>query len=951
MTFIDAGALSAVLDHMPESVAVYDLEGRFLYVNAAMERTLGRSRDAILGQPIATLHQEATDQPLLAAFERVAQDGGPQVLDRYDPASRGWFAYRLARVGTQVHVTAVDVTEDRRRRKQLEERLSRLLAVAGKLAATSDPHTVARIVIDEGVEALHAENGGMWLLSPDRRELVLTRGRGITPEQLRTFSRVDVHADAPLAECVVTGRPVWFESRAAYAARYPALEEAHRPATTPPLAFGVLPIRAEGQIIGCLGFAFHDERRVTPDERTFLEALASHAAEALQRARLYAELKDVSETREAMIQASPAAIMLIDEQGVVRAWNPAAERIFGWKASEVVGRKQPAVPSERHDEFEGNLQRIMSGEAIASRETRRVRASGEWLDVEVYAAPVRLSDGRVMCLKMVLDISDRKRVERGRQLVAEAGAVFARSLDCDQTLQQVVELSSRGFADACWIDRIEGEGRLRRTAARAEGQGGADSVAYDPESLVGAAIESGSPQEVVDLDERALEKLATDDAHLQALRGAGLRSALCLPMKAGERVVGAFTFLSRARRFDALDLSIASELASDAAKAIDNARLYEEAQVARREAEAASQAKDQFLAMLGHELRNPLSPITTALHLMKLRAPNQLARERAVIERQVAHLTRLVDDLLDISRITRGKVELHREHAELTNVVSKAIEIASPLLEQRRHELVVDVAPALTVFADSVRLAQVLANLLTNAAKYTDPGGRIEVRAQARSEEIVLSVRDTGIGISPEILPYVFDMFVQSPQTSARTEGGLGLGLAIVRSLVHLHGGTVRLHSQGVGQGTEVVVTLPLGTHAQPTPVPPATVVRELPQRSQQRILVVDDNPDAATLLSEVLEDHGHQVRTAHDGPEAIRLAKEFRPTLAILDIGLPVMDGYELAHRLRLEPTLAGMRLIALTGYGQESDRERSHQAGFVHHLAKPVAADALVRLVDQLG
>ncbi len=386
-----------------------------------------------------------------------------------------------------------------------------------------------------------------------------------------------------------------------------------------------------------------------------------------------------------------------------------------------------------------------------------------------------------------------------------------------------------------------------------------------------------------------------------------------------------------------------------AQRALERTRALE--QELRHAAEAANRAKDEFLAMLGHELRNPLAPIATALHLMKLRIGDVAEKERVVIERQVHHLTRLVDDLLDVSRITRGKVELDRQPVELAVVVATAIELSSPLIEHRMQHLTVDVAGrGLTVFADHTRLAQVVSNLLTNAAKYTEPGGRIAVRGWLDDAVVVLEVRDDGIGIAPEILPSIFELFVQEHQPLDRSHGGLGLGLAIVRSLVVMHGGTVAATSPGRGRGSVFTIRLPaaapMETAAPHAPTPP----RPFPAITGRRILLVDDNEDAAELMSTTLELLGHQTCVAHDGPSALQIAPEFMPEVALLDIGLPVMDGYELARRMRELPALARIRLVALTGYGQESDRARSREAGFDAHAVKPVGIAALEALIAGL-
>ena len=373
---------------------------------------------------------------------------------------------------------------------------------------------------------------------------------------------------------------------------------------------------------------------------------------------------------------------------------------------------------------------------------------------------------------------------------------------------------------------------------------------------------------------------------------------------------------------------------------------------ARLQAESANLAKDEFLAMLSHELRNPLAPILTALQVMRLRGADTAERERAVIERQVHHMVALVDDLLDVSRITQGKIELKRERVELAEIVGRGIEIAGPAIEARRHVLEVHVAErGLPVDGDGPRLAQVLANLLTNAAKYTEPGGRIVVSATPDADAVVLTVRDTGIGIDAEMLPNVFDLFTQERQGLDRSQGGLGIGLAIVRSLVKLHGGTIAVSSEGRGQGTTFHVRLPLAAHDRPASSDSAAMRLTSPAGSGgARVLIVDDSHDSIEMMAALLGSWGHEVRTAADGPTALSVVADFVPDVALIDIGLPVMDGFELARHLRTRPGLDRTRLVAVTGYGQARDREASAAAGFDEHLVKPVDFHELARVLTEL-
>jgi CheY-like chemotaxis protein/two-component sensor histidine kinase len=353
--------------------------------------------------------------------------------------------------------------------------------------------------------------------------------------------------------------------------------------------------------------------------------------------------------------------------------------------------------------------------------------------------------------------------------------------------------------------------------------------------------------------------------------------------------------------------------------------------------------------MLGHELRNPLAPIVTAIDVMKRRPDADVTREREMIERQVKHVVRLVDDLLDVSRIVHGRVVLARERVELGDVVSKALELAGPLLVERRQQVSVSVAPGLAVLADGVRLIQVLTNLLTNAAKYTEPGGQIAVAVEREGAAVTLRITDDGMGIAPDMLSRIFELFVQAPQTIDRSRGGLGLGLTIVQSLVSSFGGTVNAESPGPGRGSTFVVRLPHLDDAalESAPSTPA------PQQELRGIsmLVVDDNVDALEMLSDALRMLGHEPHSAADPQSALALAAMVQPRLALLDIGLPQMDGYELGRHLRELPGLERIMLVALTGYGQASDRERSRAAGFVAHLVKPAGLAAIEQLLREIA
>ena len=370
----------------------------------------------------------------------------------------------------------------------------------------------------------------------------------------------------------------------------------------------------------------------------------------------------------------------------------------------------------------------------------------------------------------------------------------------------------------------------------------------------------------------------------------------------------------------------------------------------RAAAESANRTKDEFLAILGHELRNPLSPILTALHVMDLRGDQDGWQERQIIDRQVRHLMRLVDDLLDVSRIAQGKVDLRKDVVELADLVSAAVETTQPIIEHRQQHLTVDVpAAGLLVNGDTTRLTQVISNVVANAAKYTQPGGRIWIGANRSDDAVELRIKDNGTGISREMLPKVFDLFIQERQGLDRAGGGLGLGLSIVRSLVELHGGTVRALSDGPGKGSEIVITLPREkSHESKVRTRPLPAIGK-PVSAGRRILVVDDHVDSAEMTAAALALAGYESKVAHDGAAAIELAKSFRPDVALLDLGLPGMDGYQLAQQFQTAVPQPP-RLVAMTGYGQVADRDRTTAAGFDAHVVKPVDFDRLAEVLDGL-
>lgn len=440
----------------------------------------------------------------------------------------------------------------------------------------------------------------------------------------------------------------------------------------------------------------------------------------------------------------------------------------------------------------------------------------------------------------------------------------------------------------------------------------------------------------------------SDDPKAQLAKSFGVRAYACNPLLAGGRLLGTLSFASRTRdQFEDDELEFLRTVTHYVTVAYERLRLV-------RQLRETDRRKDEFLATLAHELRNPLAPVRNAAQFLKLKGPvdPDLQHARDIIERQVGHLTRLVDDLLDVSRITRGKIVLQKERLGLKSILANAVEASRPVIEAAGHELAVAVPPEpMHLSGDLTRLVQVFGNVLVNAAKYTDRGGRIWLTARREGSDVTVSVRDTGIGIPADHLPRVFEMFSQVDPALERTQGGLGIGLSLVKGLVELHGGSVEARSDGPGHGSEFIVRLPLLITPQATRPSDAAGRTDGGAAGRNcRILVADDNVDSAQSLAMMLSIMGHEVRAAHDGQAAVELVEAFRPDVILLDIGMPKLNGYDAARRIREMEWGKRATVVALTGWGQDEDKRRANAAGFDHHFTKPVAPDVLMKLLADL-
>jgi PAS domain S-box-containing protein len=610
------------------------------------------------------------------------------------------------------------------------------------------------------------------------------------------------------------------------------------------------------------------------------------------------------------------AIFTVDPQGLVVTWNPGAERLFGYPEKEILGQ-QLATLFTPEDRAAGVPEQEIATAAAKGRSSderwHQCKDGGRFFASGVLA-PIFDEENKLRGFtKIARDITERKEAEEAvREAAVRLKAIVETAVD------GIITIDERGLIES-----------INPAAERIFDYTHDEVVGRNIAMLMSDPERGQHDHYLLDYLRTGRQKIIGTIREVRGLR----KDKSVFPME----LAVSETRLGTRRIFTGIVRDITE---------------YQRIVEALKDAD---QRKDQFLAMLAHELRNPLAPISNAVQIMQLEGPNgpSFQWSTEVIADQIKHMTRMVDDLLDVSRITRGKVDLQKETIDLADVVDLAFEASRPTIDAYRHQLSV-VLPdePIVLEVDPPRLAQVLSNLLNNAAKYTDEGGQISLTAEKLDHEVLIRVRDSGIGIAPEILPKVFELFTQADQTLSRSRGGLGIGLTLVRSLVEMHNGRVTAHSAGLGQGSEFLVRLPLARHsnsgtAAVTDINPQ-MDEELPRR---RILVVDDNRSNAQSLDLLLRALGQEVYLAFEGSEAILLAQKHRPEVILLDIGLPVMDGYEVARRCRENARFDGLTLVAMTGYGQESDRLRSQEAGFDAHLVKPVKLDQLRLLLKQSG
>ncbi|MBA3712953.1 MAG: PAS domain S-box protein [Pyrinomonadaceae bacterium] len=706
-------------------------------------------------------------------------------------------------------------------------------------------------------------------------------------------------------------------------------------------------------------------------------------------------LRESNQTLQAVIRAAPLGIVTLDNEGIVKTWNPAAENIYGWSADEVIGRLLPTVPEDKIEEFITNHRRAVRGEVFSGYETRRMRKDGTPVEISISTAPLIGAGGQLNgVVALVTDITARKLTEAAirasdERALADYGRLVERIATLAQVLGAARDLATifaalRDFARASvpcigiFISLYDAE-RDVRTAVYAWGDGEEVDVSVLPPMPVTA---EGPNSRTV----RTGVAVFTDD--YQALPqsvpvisigppdGPLPNSSLVVPMAVMGHIIGTIEVqsyeLAAYQQQHATALQMAANLA---AVAIENVRLFERETGARAVAEESNRVKDEFLATLSHELRTPLTAVLGWTKLMRTEKLDAAETIHAleVVERNARLQARLVDELLEVSRVVTGKFRLDVRPVRLDVVVAAAVDVVRPAAASKDLEINAALEyPDSIVTGDPDRLQQVVWNILSNAVKFTPPGGRVDVRIERDAASVSVSVSDTGQGISPDFLPYIFDRFRQADSSTTRRHGGLGLGLAIVRHLVELHGGKVRAESAGVNMGAKFVIDLPLASAAAGVAGRREAALRggravavltELPSESSSvsprmslagvKVLVAEDEPDTCEYLARVLTQHGAEVTAVTSTDAALAALADAWPDVLVSDIGMPGADGYELIRRVRLLEMGRGRRLpaAALTAYAGADERAKSLQAGFQVHVAKPIGPATLISLVADLA
>ncbi len=867
------------------------------------------------------------------------------------------------------------------------ERLRSLSELASALTATRSVAEVAEVVVEQGLRAASGDICTIYRFDEDRQTLELLAQRGAAAELMEKLRIISASRGNPeMFQSMKEGRAVWAESHADYASVYPGLANA-KVSGRRARPFWSVPLVAEGRSLGLLGVGFYEERKFSTDERVFVDTLAQQCSQALLRAQRREAEEEAREWLSTTLHSIGDAVIATDERGFVRFINPVAERLTGWSEQEALGQPLDAVfhiISERtRAVVESPVAKVLrEGKVVGlANHTVLLPKTGREVPIDDSGAPIRNKAGTIVGVVLVFrDVSHEKRLENQNEFLARAGEALVSSLDYQATLANVAQFAVPRLADWVSVSLLDpASGRIEQVAVAhadpakvryAEELGKRYPPPQDAPNGVPQVIRSGQSELYTEIPQSLLEASARDSEHLRIIRELELRSAMVVPLRSRSRSLGALTFIYAGsdRRYTSEDLAFAEEVARRAAMAIENSVAVKEAAEARdrerwlrEEAERTNRLKDEFLATASHELRTPPNAIpgwTVTLRRGRLDADTD--RALAIVERNARAQAKLIEDVLDVSRIVSGKLSLHLGPTSVAAAARAAIETITPAAEAKGITLVSEIgAEPLIITADADRLQQVVWNLLSNAVKFTPKDGKVWLRVERDGSDVSVIVRDNGEGIRAELLTAIFEPFQQADSSTTRRHGGLGLGLSIVKQLVAAHGGSVRAESPGPGLGSTFTVRVPLravatasGDTRETSPsdeLDPVIATAPHVRLDGLKVLVVDDEPDARSLVGEILRQHGAEVRVADSAAEALAALRSVQPDVIVSDIGMPDEDGYSFIRRVRAD----GGRIpaVALTAYASQQDAQRAFVAGFQKHVTKPVEPARLVSVVANLG
>ncbi|HXX68327.1 MAG TPA: PAS domain S-box protein [Polyangiaceae bacterium] len=1015
------GLETEMLENLVDSITDYavfalDPAGRVESWNEGARRASGYVAEEIIGRPVSVLYTEedrAARRPdrILESvrkegrFEeenwRVRKDGtrfwaNVVITPRRD--STGGIA---GFANVMRDLTARRQAEDDERKLEREraaregvevaerelERANRALGALTELAfALSNARTppeVAAAIVEQGMRLARADTCFLYVLDDKGTALDLLAHRGAAPEIIERACRVT--APATIAE-VHAGLTTWAETAAECDRINPGLARM-KVTGRRARAFWSVPLIAGGGPVGLLAMGYYDERRFPVDERALVATLTKQCAHALLRAVRAEREERARAWLSTTLRSIGDAVIATDLGGRVTMMNVVAEQLTGWSETDAGGRPLDEVFSifsaQTRERCDNPVEKVLQDGKIVGLAVHRILRSRSGVETPIAdrAAPIRDAKGTVFGVVLVFrDVTAEKRSHAQRDFLARAGAVLASSLDYRATLASVAEIAVPQLADWCAVRLVDPEtGYVQRYVLT---HADPEKARWGRELMQGYPLESNAPASAVqvirtgkselhaELTPTALERIARDAKHLGLLRELNLESRMVVALRGRDRVLGALTFIyaGSGRRYTQDDLVFAEDFARRAAMAIENALAVKQAEEARAkerllrdEADVANKAKDEFLATVSHELRTPLNAILGWTSVLRQRNhPSDLDGPLAVIERNGRRQARLIDDILDISRIISGKLSLEVAPMRLSDAIESAVECVTPAAEAKQIHIRTDLDGSLTIKADGDRLQQVVWNLLSNAVKFTPRGGHVSVRTFREGPELCICVADTGEGMAPDVLPFVFEPFRQADSSTTRKHGGLGLGLAIVRQIVAAHGGTIRAESAGAGRGSQFIVALPAGGEGagvidQTSPAPAGSDVGDdvVPSLQGLSVLVVDDEQDAVDLIAHALRERDARVTTAASGLEALEMVPIIKPDVIVSDVGMRGMDGCTFIRKLRSLSHDQGARTpaIALTAYAGREDARRAFAAGFQMHVSKPVEPVQVTKMVANLA